>query len=233
MRIHRDANMFIHKATHMRIHNDANMSFHKDRQSRPIIGATGWGRISLPAQPPSVFTKCPLPAPAVGAPCTTSQSPPCQGSAPRGAHPSAGPTPPRPRALPIWDCPTFPAPPTSAQPWNPEPLAGNHNECAQLSAVIIKANTNADNPTTRAVMFHLGTYIPQGVPDTFGFNGIDTSQCTGDTIALTYPSGISGLVSVVKFRWNGNGVELTTPELTTATPVPLPPVSGPLGSRLT
>ena len=57
-------------------------------------------------------------------------------------------------------------------------------------------------------MFHLGTYIPQGVPDTFGFNGIDTSQRTGDTVALTYPSGISGLGSAVKFRRNGNGVEL-------------------------
>jgi len=57
-------------------------------------------------------------------------------------------------------------------------------------------------------MFHLGKYIPQGVPDTFGFNGIDTSQCTGDTVALTHPGGISGLGSVVKFRWNGNGVEL-------------------------
>jgi hypothetical protein len=74
--------------------------------------------------------------------------------------------------------------------------------------VIIKANTNAENPTTRAVMFHLGTYIPQGVPDTYRFNGIDTSQCTGDTIALTYPSGISGLSSTVKLRWNGNGVEI-------------------------
>lgn len=76
-----------------------------------------------------------------------------------------------------------------------------------LSAVVIKANTNAGNPTTRAVMFHLGKYIPQGVPDTYGFTGIDTSQCTGDTVALTYASGI-GLNNVVKFRWNGGGVEL-------------------------
>ena len=101
----------------------------------------------------------------------------------------------------------LPRDPRSTQPWNPEPLAGNYNECAQLSAVIVKANTNADNATTRAVMFHLGKYIPQGVPDTFGFNGIDTSQCTGDTVALTYPNGI-GLGTKVKFRWNGNGVEL-------------------------
>jgi LppP/LprE lipoprotein len=102
----------------------------------------------------------------------------------------------------------LPRDPRSQQPWNPEPLAGNYNECAQLSAVIVKANTNAQGPNTRAVMFHLGKLIPpQGVPDTYGFNGIDTSQCTGDTIALTYSGGI-GLPSVVKFRWNGNGVEL-------------------------
>jgi LppP/LprE lipoprotein len=102
----------------------------------------------------------------------------------------------------------LPRDPRSQQPWNPEPLAGNYNECAQLSAVIVKANTNAESPNTRAVMFHLGKLIPpQGVPDTYGFNGIDTSQCTGDTVALTYSGGI-GLPSVVKFRWNGNGVEL-------------------------
>ena len=41
-----------------------------------------------------------------------------------------------------------------------------------------------------------------------GSTGSTRSQCTGDTVALTYPGGISGLDSVVKFRWNGNGVEL-------------------------
>jgi hypothetical protein len=102
----------------------------------------------------------------------------------------------------------LPRDPRSQQPWNPEPLAGNYNECAQLSAVIVRANTNAPSPNTRAVMFHLGKLIPpQGVPDTYGFNGIDTRQCTGDTVALVYSGGI-GLPSVVKFRWNGNGVEL-------------------------
>jgi len=102
----------------------------------------------------------------------------------------------------------LPRDPRSQQPWNPEPLAGNYNECAQLSAVIIRANSNADNATTRAVMFHLGQYIPQGVPDTFGFNGIDAAQCTGDTVALTYPGGINGLNTDVRFHWNGSAVEL-------------------------
>jgi hypothetical protein len=101
----------------------------------------------------------------------------------------------------------LPRDPRSQQSWNPEPLAGNYNECAQLSAVIIKANTNGDNPTTRAVMFHLGKFIPQGVPDTYGFNGIDPSQTTGDTVAMTYSNGL-GLGTVVRFHWNGNGVEL-------------------------
>jgi hypothetical protein len=102
----------------------------------------------------------------------------------------------------------LPRDPRSQQPWNPEPIAGNYNQCAQLSAVIIKANTNAINPTTRAVMFHLGQFIPQGVPDTYGFNGIDASQTNGDTVALTYPGGINGLNADVRFHWNGNAVEL-------------------------
>jgi len=102
----------------------------------------------------------------------------------------------------------LPRDPRSNQAWNPEPLAGNYNECAQLSVVIVKANTNAANPNTRAVMFHLGKFIPTGVPDTFGFNGVDTTASTGDTIALVYSNGVPGLESVVKFRWNGNGVEL-------------------------
>lgn len=102
----------------------------------------------------------------------------------------------------------LPRDPRSQQPWNPEPLAGNYNECAQLSAVILKANTNAGTPSTRAVLFHLGQFITQGVPDTYGFNGIDPAQTTGDTVALTYPSGINGLSTNVRFHWNGNSVEL-------------------------
>ncbi|MCV7347549.1 LppP/LprE family lipoprotein [Mycolicibacterium rhodesiae] len=101
----------------------------------------------------------------------------------------------------------LPRDPNSNQGWYPVPIAGNYNECAQLSAIIIKANTNAANPNTRAVMFHLGKFIPTGVPDTYGFNGVDTTQSTGDTVALSYVNGL-GMQSVVKFRWNGNGVEL-------------------------
>lgn len=101
----------------------------------------------------------------------------------------------------------LPRDPRSGQGWNPEPVAGNYNECAPLSAVIVKANTNADNPNTRAVLFHLGKFIPTGVPDTYGFNGIDAAQSTGDTIALKFDGGM-GLSSVVRFRWNGAGVEL-------------------------
>lgn len=102
----------------------------------------------------------------------------------------------------------LPRDPRSNQAWSPEPVAGNYNACAQLSAVIVRANTNADNPTTRAVMFHLGKYIPTGVPDTYGFNGIDNVNTTGDTVALKYSGDVAGLTSVVRFRWNGNGVEL-------------------------
>ncbi|WP_216867445.1 LppP/LprE family lipoprotein [Mycolicibacterium goodii] len=102
----------------------------------------------------------------------------------------------------------LPRDPRSNQAWSPEPIAGNYNECAQLSAVIVRANTNAENPNTRAVLFHLGKFIPTGVPDTYGFNGIDKTQSTGDTVALQYSGGFHGLPSTVRFRWNGTGVEL-------------------------
>jgi hypothetical protein len=102
----------------------------------------------------------------------------------------------------------LPRDPRSGQAWSSEPLAGTYNECAQLSAIIVKANTNADNPNTRAVLFHLGKFIPTGVPDTYGFNGVDKSVSAGDTVALVYSNGTPGLDSIVKFRWNGNGVEL-------------------------
>ncbi|MBP2450789.1 hypothetical protein JOF57_000674 [Mycolicibacterium lutetiense] len=102
----------------------------------------------------------------------------------------------------------LPRDPRSNQAWSPEPLAGNYNECAQLSAVIVRANTNSENPNTRAVLFHLGKFIPTGVPDTYGFNGIDKTTSTGDTVALQYSGGFHGLASTVKFRWNGGGVEL-------------------------
>ena len=102
----------------------------------------------------------------------------------------------------------LPRDPRSNQAWSPEPIAGNYNECAQLSAVIVKANTNSPNPNTRAVLFHLGKFIPTGVPDTYGFDGVEKAQSTGDTVVLQYSGGFHGLASTVKFRWNGSGVEL-------------------------
>ena len=139
-------------------------------------------------------------------------------AAPVPAPPAAEPSPPSPVPDPCAvnlaapevarAVAALPHDPRSGQGWNPEPLAGNYNECAQLSAMIVKANTNADNPQTRAVMFHLGKFIPTGVPDTFGFNGIDKAASTGDTVALKYSNSLPGLDSIVRFRWNGNGVEL-------------------------
>lgn len=149
----------------------------------------------------------PTTPPTIGAPDPTAPPPAASTS------PTSGDAPADPCAVNLGS-PTIakavselPHDPRSQQPWNPEPLAGNYNECAQLSTVIVKANTNSESPNTRAVMFHLGKYIPRGVPDTYGFTGIDTSQCTGDTVALTYSNGL-GLGAAVKFHWNGRSVEV-------------------------
>ncbi|MEO3761276.1 LppP/LprE family lipoprotein [Mycobacterium sp. B14F4] len=146
---------------------------------------------AAPAAPPAATA---APAPTVAAPSADAAVDPCAVdlNAPEIAEAVAA----------------LPKDPRSGQGWYPVPVAGNYNECAQLSVVIVRANTNAENPNTRAVMFHLGKFIPTGVPDTYGFNGVDTSAGTGDTVALRYSNGMPGLDSVVKFRWNGNGVEL-------------------------
>jgi hypothetical protein len=151
------------------------------------------------------------------APATVAKTPQPQAQSPAppaSAPPSAPPPPNDPCAVDLASTEiakavvSLPPDPRSGQAWSPEPLAGNYNACAQLSAVIIKANTNAANPNTRAVMFHQGKFIPTGVPDTFGFNGIDSSASTGDMVALKYSNGVPGLDSMVRFRWNGNNVEL-------------------------
>jgi len=161
-----------------------------------VLAACGSGDSTVSKTPLPSTTDAPAAAPAAAAP-----------------PPPPTPAPPDPCAVDL-GAPAIakavselPRDPRSQQGWNPEPVAGNFNECAPLSAVIVKANTNAASPNTRAVMFHLGKYIPTGIPDTYGFNGIDGSQSTGDTVALTFAGGM-GLQSVVRFRWNGNGVEL-------------------------
>src|SRR5690606_15253386 len=106
-------------------------------------------------------------------PLSPSVTTPAPAAAPTPAAPSSGPVAPPPGADPceanlaapeiaraVSD---MPRDPRSIQGWSPEPLDGNYNECALLSAVIVKANTNAENPNPRAVMFHRGKFIPSGV----------------------------------------------------------------------
>ncbi len=156
----------------------------------------------------STASKTPEPTAGSTQPQSSATPPPPAGGVP-GTSGANDPCPTNLAAPEIADAvAALPRDPRSNQGWNPEPLAGNYNECAQLSVVIIKANTNSENPNTRALLFHRGKFIPTGVPDTYGFNGLDSAATTGDTVALQYSSGVAGLESVVKFRWNGTGVEL-------------------------
>lgn len=91
------------------------------------------------------------------------------------------------------------------------PSAGNYNKCAPLSAVIVATRGTGPQPATRAVFFHVGNMISQGVPDTYGYNAIDLSASTSDTVVLNFSNGIPGMESVVSFRWNGTGVEKVQP----------------------
>ncbi|MCH9721569.1 MAG: LppP/LprE family lipoprotein [Actinomycetia bacterium] len=177
-----------------------------DRVRTAAVGLAVVAALAACSSGDSTVSKTPLPA-------TTSATAPETAAAPAEPPPPPDPPAPDPCAVNL-AAPAIaeavselPRDPRSRQGWNPAPVAGNYNECAQLSAIIVRANTNSANPNTRAVLFHLGNYIPTGVPDTYGFNGIDSTQSTGDTVALTFAGG-TGLQSVVRFRWNGGGVEL-------------------------
>jgi hypothetical protein len=166
-----------------------------------LLAGCGAGDSTVSKTPEaSTTTAAPAPATALPAPSRTSAAPSTAAPDPCAVNLAAPEI-----AKTVSE---LPRDPRSGQAWSPEPLAGTYNECAQLSAIIVRANTNAENPNTRAVLFHLGKFIPTGVPDTYGFNGIEQSATTGDTVALVYSNGTPGLDSVVKFRWNGAGVEL-------------------------
>lgn len=189
-------------------------------QRRPVPSAGVWHRLAIAAAAlvlagcgsgDSTVAKTPEPTQTSSAPSSAAAPP--SGEAPPASSAPAAPPPPDPCAVDLaapaiaQAVSELPRDARSGQDWYPVPIAGNFNECAQLSAVIIRANTNTENPNTRAVLFHLGKYIRSGVPDTFGFNAVDPAQSTGDTVALVYLNPL-GLQSVVKFRWNGAGVEL-------------------------
>jgi hypothetical protein len=165
-----------------------------------LLAGCGAGDSTVSKTPEASTTPTAAPAPATALPAPSPTAPPSPAADPCAVNLAAPEI-----AKTVSE---LPRDPRSGQAWSPEPMAGTYNECAQLSAIIVKANTNAENPNTRAVLFHLGKFIPTGVPDTYGFNGIEQSASTGDTVALVYSNGTPGLESVVKFRWNGAGVEL-------------------------
>jgi hypothetical protein len=165
-----------------------------------LLAGCGAGDSTVSKTPEASTTPTAAPAPATALPAPSPTAPPSPAADPCAVNLAAPEI-----AKTVSE---LPRDPRSGQAWSPEPMAGTYNECAQLSAIIVKANTNAENPNTRAVLFHVGKFIPTGVPDTYGFNGIEQSASTGDTVALVYSNGTPGLESVVKFRWNGAGVEL-------------------------
>ena len=164
-----DADMYIHKTTHIRIHNYANMSFHKDRQSPPLIGATGGGRVSLPgshrvsllhARTGTRSGRAVHNQPVTSAP----------GSAPRGAHPSGGQRamPPRGplglrdfsqhphnRAAQLIDTPArarryrVPDPPPTPSPRSWHRAIGSSRRCSPTSMPHTRASAQDPHPHPR------------------------------------------------------------------------------------
>jgi hypothetical protein len=105
----------------MRVRLDANMSFHKDRQSPPIIGATGWAAYRYPGSHRVSSLKCPY-WHAQWARCAQPPVMSVRGFGPARRAPERRPMPPCPRAAPHdahLGLPDFPGAATSARPVSP------------------------------------------------------------------------------------------------------------------
>ena len=80
---------------------------------------------------------------------------------------------------------------------------GDTSATAPSSATGTSGTTGATGTGTTGDTTGTGTGATGTMGGTTGATGT-----TGDTVALKYSGGMPGLDSVVKFRWNGSGVEL-------------------------
>ena len=107
------------------------------------------------------------------------------------------PRPPTTRVRPTWRAPeiaravaSLPPDPRSGQGWNPEPVAGNYNECAQLSVVIVQGqhqrrqseHPRADVPSGQVHPHRRARHVRVQ-------RRRHRRQSTGDTVALKFSNG--------------------------------------------
>ena len=140
-----------------------------------------------------------------------------------GAAPTAGAQPPAPDCWP--DQATVLqtyldqklTEPQTEQPWNPIPIAGNYNPCADLSTVLLGIEKGTGSSPVQALMFHRGAYLGHVTWKAYGFTSLNAERSTGDMVVLDYktPGECNACppatVTSVRYQWRGDHVEVLDP----------------------
>jgi hypothetical protein len=123
----------------------------------------------------------------------------------------------------------YPSDPATGWKWSNVPQASNYDPCADLSTVLVSVDGATGSSPEQALMFHRGNYVGTGTPKAYPFTSLVARASTHDTVVLSYASGQTctacddGKVTTVRYRWDGNGVQMLDP----APPAPPSPPSPP------
>ncbi|MCU1644465.1 MAG: hypothetical protein JWN03_4740 [Nocardia sp.] len=113
--------------------------------------------------------------------------------------------------------------------WATQPVSGNFDPCATLSAALIIIEKGTASSPMQILLFHQGSYLGTGTLKWRSFTGMDPTHTTPDTVGIKYhvPGTCNacsdGTDYCVQYHWTGTEVEmLGTPpdESPTGTEIP-------------
>jgi hypothetical protein len=105
--------------------------------------------------------------------------------------------------------------------WDPAPVGGNFNPCADLSAVLVTTEKATPKSPVLVFLFNRGGYIGVATQKAYPYTTLNTARSTADTVVLDYATkgdtdlGLKDRVTAVRYQWQGDHL---------ATLDPLPPV---------
>jgi LppP/LprE lipoprotein len=107
--------------------------------------------------------------------------------------------------------------PQTEQPWNPIPIAGNYDPCADLSTILLGIEKGTGSSPVQALMFHRGAYLGPATWKAYVFTSLNAERSTDGMVVLDYktPGECNAcppaVVTSVRYQWRGDHVEVLDP----------------------
>jgi hypothetical protein len=110
----------------------------------------------------------------------------------------------------------MPHDPLTQAPWIQAPIASNFDACANLSAVLLTADTKPNSPR-QALLFHLGRFVGTTTESSRPYTTLDTAASTKDMVVVVFTAGKTcavcndGKTYPVHYQWTGNTAVMVEP----------------------